>query len=213
MPKAKEQDNMQQSSIKTAIIQAALDCAATKGWAATSLNDIADAADIELHELCAEFADKSDILSELGRMIDRQVLENIGKAETDMPPRDRLFDIMMERFDVLNDYRDGLCAVLDSFRLDPKQAVIGLPHLGRSMNWMLEAAQIDTSGIKGAARVFGLTAIYLDTLRTWKKDDSPDMGKTMAALDKNMERAEGFANMCRDRKLPDMDIVKNYATK
>jgi hypothetical protein len=39
-----------------------------------------------------------------------------------------------------------------------------------------------------------LTALYLYTVRTWIEDDSEDMAKTMAALDKNLERAEGVIN-------------------
>jgi hypothetical protein len=99
----------------------------------------------------------------------------------------------MERFDALNEQRAGIVAILDSFRHDPKQAVITLPHLGRSMSWMLDAAGIDTGGVKGLMKIAGLTAVYLDTLRAWKDDDSEDMAKTMAALDRNLARAETWA--------------------
>ena len=61
------------------------------------------------------------------------------------------------------------------------------------MSWMLEAAGIETAGIKGAVKVIGLTGIYLKTLRVWCDDESPDMGKTMAALDKNLGQAEEWA--------------------
>jgi hypothetical protein len=62
------------------------------------------------------------------------------------------------------------------------------------MSWVLEAAGMDTSGIKGAIRVAGLGGIYLNVLRTWMEDDSADLGRTMAALDKNLSRAEQIAN-------------------
>ncbi|MEC7576790.1 MAG: TetR family transcriptional regulator, partial [Pseudomonadota bacterium] len=81
----------------------------------------------------------------------------------------------------------------ESFHYDPKQAVISCPHLCRSMSWMLEAAGIEVGGIKGAMKVAGLTALYIKTLRVWRSDESVDMAKVMAALDKDLGRVEGLA--------------------
>jgi ubiquinone biosynthesis protein COQ9 len=171
-----------------------LELAASIGWGHLTLQDIAGALEIDLAELRGHFDDKADILATFERIIDRKVLESIGAPEPDVSPRDRLFDILMERFEVLNQYRAGTVSVLESLILDPKQAVIAAPHLCRSMNWMLEAAGIDTNGMRGAMKIMGLTGVYLKVLRTWKDDESPDLSKTMAALDKDLSRAEKLAN-------------------
>lgn len=180
---------------KEKVVEVALDLAVNLGWDHVSLRDVAEGSKLSLAELHEYFEEKSDILTALGRMIDRKVLENVAELEADLPIRDRLFDVMMERFDVLNDYRAGLVAIIRSFKLDPKQAVISMPHLCRSMTWMLEAAGVETVGFRGALKVTGLTGVYLDVLRVWKDDDSPDMGKVMAALDKDLGRAESVVNM------------------
>ena len=146
---------------KQKIIEAALILAAEKGWAKVSLAEIGRKAKISLRDMRGYFEDKTDILVALGRMIDKKVLEKLDNNSTDLSPRDRLFDILMERFEILNEYRD----------------------------------EINTSGIPGALRVAGLTGLYLDTLRIWKTDDSPDLGKTMAALDKHLSRAEKCSAM------------------
>ena len=159
-----------------------------------TMADIADKAHASLAELSEVFDDKTDVLVAYGRQIDKKVLESFAAPDPSMSERDRLFDILMERFDVLNDHRDAVVSILKSFALDPKQAVISLPHLGRSMAWMLEAAGMDTSGIKGAVRVAGLTIVYLNAVRHWMSDDSADLSKTMAALDKGLGRAEQCAN-------------------
>lgn len=179
--------------VREKAVNAALELAAERGWTRTTLSDIAEKAGVPLHELHEHFDDRCDILAAWGRRIDHAALENAGRAEPGLSPRDRLFDLLMERFEVLNQNRDAATSILSSFRADPKQAVIGLPHLGRSMSWMLEAAGIGTGGIKGAVKVAGLTALYLKTLKTWMDDNSPDMGKTMAALDDNLGRAERWA--------------------
>lgn len=174
-------------------IEAALQLAAEKGWPSVTMQAVARRAKIKLADLRELFADRYDILAAYGRMLDRRVLESMGEGRADEKPRDRLFEILMERFDALNDHRDGVCAILDTVLPDPKQTIVTLPHLCRSMGWMLDAAGIETSGLKGVAKVMGLMAIYADTLRTWHHDDSADLSKTMAALDKNLARAEKWA--------------------
>ncbi len=184
----------QQKDTKVKIIEAALKLAAEKGWAHVTLADIAKANKLSLAALHEHFEDKTDILAGFSRMVDGRVLAGIAETDPETSPRDRLFDILMERFDVLNEYRPGLVSVLNSFKSDPKQLVIGLPHVCKSMNWMLEAAGMDTLGLRGAARLAGLSGIYIKNLRVWAGDESPDMGKTMAALDKDLSRAESLAN-------------------
>lgn len=186
---------MPKKDIKLQIVQAALDLAVEKGWAATTLRDIAARCDLSLPQLHDVVEDKVDILSLLGRVIDRRVLDEIDEPDPEISPRDRLFDILMERYDILNDYREGIIAILSSFQCDPKQAVISLPHLARSMTWMLEAAGMETGGIRGAIKVAGLTGVYLKVLHSWKSDDSPDLSKTMASLDKALGRAEYVAEL------------------
>ena len=180
-------------TIKDKTVNAALSLAAEQGWQHVSLNDIARKSGLALQEIFEHFEDRFDILAVYGRRIDHQVMQDAALEDPDLSPRDKLFDLTMARFDVLNQNRDGVIAILRSFRRDPKQAVISLPHLGRSMSWMLEAAGISTAGIRGAVKIAGLKVIYCKTLWTWMKDDSPDMAKTMAALDKNLGRAEQWA--------------------
>ena len=179
--------------LKEEIVRKALDLAAQRGWDRLTLADIATYCGLSLAQLHDYFEDKTDILTSLGRIIDRIVLENIAPPEPDISSRDRLFDILMERYEALGPYRAGIVSVLNSFRLDPKQMVIALPHLCRSMTWMLEAAAIDTTGIGGAVKVSGLTAIYIKALCTWMKDESADLSKTMASLDRDLTRAEKIA--------------------
>src|ERR1035437_5456055 len=132
------------TNVKETAVHAALALAAEHGWSHVRLRDIAKKSRIPLLTLHDHFDDRLDIIAAWGRLLDRRVLEAIGTPDSGSPPRDRLFDILMERFDALNENRGGAKAILRSLRTDPKQAVIALPHLGRSMSWMLEAAGIET---------------------------------------------------------------------
>lgn len=180
-------------SPKDKMVAAMLGLAAARAWDFVSFEDIADEAGIVLADAREYFDDRSDILAAYGRMLDRKMVENFHSTE-DMSCRDKIFDLVMERFDIVNENRAAILSILSGFRGDPKEAVLSFPHLGRSMCRTLEAASIETNGVFGALKVTGLTGIYLYTLRTWKDDESPDMSKTMATLDQALDKAEMLWN-------------------
>jgi AcrR family transcriptional regulator len=180
--------------IKGKIIDAAVQMAAEHGWDAVSFIEIAKAAGVELQQVFDLFDDKSDILVALGRHIDARVAERVGDMPANEACRDRLFDILMERFEILNETRDGIVAILHSFKGDPKQAVISLPHVPKSMAKMLELCEVETSGIRGALRVAGLSGLYMKVLCVWMRDETSDMARVMAMLDKDLGRAESVMN-------------------
>jgi len=174
------------------VIEVALRLAAERGWAGLALADIAAAAKLSLAELYALYPSKTAILVALSREVDRQVLAGL-ESSAEESTRDRLFDLIMKRFDALTPYRDGLAAVARGAGRDPAAALCGLDQLARSMALTLEAAGVSASGLAGALRTKGLGIIYLATMRDWFRDDSTDKSRTMAALDARLRRAEGWA--------------------
>jgi len=182
---------------KEKVVKAALALALTQDWGTVTLADIAQQAGLGLATLHDYFEDKHDVLTAYGRMIDQQVLKSATTPSPNLSPRDALFDLIMTRIETLNNDRAAVQSILRAFKCDPKQAIISLPHLGRSMSWMLEAAGISTAGMKGAARIVGLTFVYLKTLHVWMDDDGADLSLTMAALDKNLAHAENLAKTFR----------------
>lgn len=181
------------NSVKDKMVAAMLKLAAERSWDCVAFEDIADEANVDIEDAREYFDDRSDILAAYGRLLDRKMIENFSAVE-DMSCREKLFDLIMERFDVINEDRNAILSILNGFRGDPKEAVLSFPHLGKSMCRTLDAAGIETNGIFGAVKVAGLTGIYLYTLRTWKDDDSPDIAKTMATLDKALDKAEALWN-------------------
>lgn len=175
------------------MIAALLSLTAQRGWDMVDFEDIAEEAGVDITDAHEYFDDKGDILAAYGRKIDRRIFEDFKNDET-LSCRDKVFDLLMERFDILNEDREAIINILNGFHSDPKEAVLSFPHLGRSMSRTLEAAGIETKGIVGAAKVAGLTGIYLYVVRTWKEDDSADMAKTMAALDRALDKSEQLYN-------------------
>ena len=171
---------------KGRILAAALGCAAKKSWADVTLLDIAESANLAMSELRDEFTTKTQLIADLLRAIDDEVLKRAAKRTEGQEKRDRLFDIIMTRFDVLGPHKAALKSIYGSGAADLSLA---LPYLS-SQHWMLEAAGSSTDGATGAIRTAGLGMAYAWVFRTWLEDDDPGLAKTMAALDRRLRRGE-----------------------
>jgi AcrR family transcriptional regulator len=184
---------VKKAEIPDHVIDTALALAAERGWADLSLGDIAAEAKLPLSKVYPHFASKQEILAAFSRRIDAAVLaEELSAEDMEEPARDRLFDVVMRRFDALEPHKEALANILYDGLRHPLDGLAGAPQLARSMRWMLEAAGIGTEGVTGALRVKGLAAIYLATLRVWLRDDSADLSRTMAALDGHLRRVENL---------------------
>lgn len=182
-----------------AILTAALQVAGRMPWEQVTLQDIAKAAKISLKALRGHIEAKDDILAAYGRRVDEALLESMqGTFSSAAEEREKLFDILMERFDILNRDRAAVISIAKSMTFSPPQVIATLPHVMRSMLWMLEMAEADVAGLKGCLRVVGLTGVYLYALKVFIEDESTDLAKTMAAVDSALARAEkisGFINL------------------
>ncbi|MGE0657862.1 MAG: TetR/AcrR family transcriptional regulator [Reyranellaceae bacterium] len=126
--------------------------------------------------------------------IDEQVLAG-GDSDADEPARERLFDVMMRRYDALVPWRGALRSLMRSPPFDPLLA-LGLGwNVERSMATMLEVAGIGSGGLAGAVRVRGLCLIHADVLRNFLDDDSEDLSATMKALDTRLRQAAPLASL------------------
>jgi AcrR family transcriptional regulator len=175
------------------IVQAALALAAERGWTATTMASVAARAGVTLAEVHKHFPTRFHLLGGIGRLADAEVLarpESGAPAEAGDTPRDRLFDALMARFDALAPHRDGIRAVLRALPADPVGAAGLAGMLGRSMDWMIEAAGIEVRTPFRPAVVAALGGVWLAAMRAWMDDDTADLSKTMAALDAALRRAE-----------------------
>ena len=189
MPPAKKSPK---APVPDRIIDAMLSLAVDKGWVRLSLHDIAAEADVSLAQLHEHYASKPAILSACMKRVDHQVLAGMGKPAKDETTRDRLFDVLMRRFDALNPHKEAIRGILQDVPRHPPLALFLACRAKKSMRWMLEAADAFCPGLFGKIQVKGLTAIYAASMRVWLNDDSGDMGKTMAFLDKRLTRAEAM---------------------
>lgn len=169
-------------------IASTLDLAATRAWPELTLLDIAEAAGTTLVDLRREFSSKADILGAFTRAVDDEVLKRAPKSRTTEGPRDRVFEVLMSRFDVLAPYKAALRRIWESGQPDSGL----LKSFFQSQHWMLQAAGVPTDGVAGGLKVAGVASVYASVFRVWLEDDDPGLARTMAALDRRLRRGEGF---------------------
>ncbi|MBV8119412.1 MAG: TetR family transcriptional regulator [Alphaproteobacteria bacterium] len=172
------------------IIDAALARIPIEGWRGLSLASIAAASGLPILRVYRNFPSKQAILGAFFRRIDEAVLADAPTAEEGERARDRLFDLMMRRFDALRPYKPALEILRRELPADPVSTLVAAGALLRSMRWMHEAADITTGGIRGALAIKLTSAAYMATMSVWQRDDSADLGRTMAALDARLRRVE-----------------------
>jgi AcrR family transcriptional regulator len=190
---------MDDDAFDRALIAAAFQLAAEIGWRAATIPAAARAASLPLARARARFPSRAALLLRFGRLADQAALADVP---ADGAPRDRLFDLLMRRMDMLQSHRAGVLALLRALPAEPPTALLLMLATRRSMRWMLGAAGIQADGLRGELRLKGLVAVWLWTLRAWRSDDSEDMSATMAALDVALQRADQAAGWLGWRPRP-----------
>ncbi|MFC3229632.1 TetR family transcriptional regulator [Marinibaculum pumilum] len=200
-------------------VDAALRLAGQLGWDGLSLADIAAATPMKLSELFPHYPSKTALVAAYMARVDAAMLDQMAEeGAADMaeePLRDRLFSAIMARFDSLQQQRDGVLAIARGAGRDPLSGLcLAAGPLRRSLDAILAAAGLSGDGLAGAIRRKAVGAIYLAAFRAWSRDDSPDMGGTMAALDRLLTRwlpmLERFDRGLRRRPAPGPEAAEAF---
>ena len=167
---------------------------AEKGFAAVTLRDVAGAAGLGLADLYRLYPDKVALVAAFVARVDAEVLAGTpSQRDPEETARDRLFDTMMRRYDILRPHKAALGAIHAAAARDPLLALALGPALRRSTAAMLEAAGVPSEGLSGALRQNGLLAIHYAVSRVFDRDETGDLSKTMAALDGRLKTAEKWS--------------------
>jgi AcrR family transcriptional regulator len=185
-------------SVRERIIDALMDLLAQKPIDQIGFGEIAGRANLSLSELRAGFGSKLAILAAHVKEIDRKVLAARDPDMAEESARERLFDVLMRRLEILEPRKEAVRSLLRSCRRDPGMAMALNGLAVRSQQWMLAAADLDASGPGGMIRAQGLAILFASVLRTWIDDDDPGHARTMAALDRALARGQRLSRFVHD---------------
>jgi AcrR family transcriptional regulator len=178
------------ASDRDRIIDATIRLVGQEGWRRLSLAAIAAEAELSIVQVYRAFGSKTAILCAFARRIDEETLAAPLEVGEDERPRDRVFDLLMRRFDALRPHREALEVLGRELPSDPYAAVAAGAAMLHSIAWMLEGAGISAQGFAGVLAVNLTAAAYAATMRVWLRDDSPDLASTMATLDRRLRGIE-----------------------
>jgi AcrR family transcriptional regulator len=154
---------------------------------------IAREAGVSLVELRDLYGSTLAILAAQMKETDRAVLAADAADMAEEPPRERLFDVLMRRLEVLEPHKAAVRSLTRSASRNPGLAFALNGLAVRSQQWMLTAADIDAAGPRGMVRAQGLAILFASVLRTWVDDDDPGHARTMAALDRALARGQRWS--------------------
>jgi AcrR family transcriptional regulator len=195
-------------SERARIIDAFMALLAEKPVEQIGLAEIAKGAGVSLSDLRGAFDSTLAILAAYVKQIDRAVLAGDDADMAEEPPRERLFDVLMRRIELLAPHKAAVRSLMRSAVRNPGLA-LALQGLGlRSQQWMLTAADIGAAGPRGFLRAQGLALLFASVLRTWVDDDDPGLARTMAALDRALARGQRWSGL-----LDELCRIPSYACR
>ena len=179
------------------LVLLAFELVAETGWRDLSFADLARRAGVPMARVYAELPDRAALLCRLGRRVDAQMLD-LPLAELDgMSPRERVFELVMRRLDAMAPCKAGLRVLAREAPRDPALLLAALCNLDRLGRWLFDAAGTTDGRLIAAVARRVLGAIYVRVFNVWLDDDTPDLARTLAELDRRLQQAESVAGLVR----------------
>jgi len=184
--------------IRDSIITALMALLAEQSFEQIGLSDVVKRAGISLAQLRQEFSSTLSILAAHMKDTDQKVLAGGDTDMAEETPREKLFDVLMRRLEILAPHRQAVRSLMRSARRNPGLAFAFNGLAVQSQRWMLNAADIKVAGPKGMVRAQGLAVLFACVMQTWVKDEDPGLARTMAVLDRELSRAQRWSGFLDD---------------
>lgn len=184
------------------LLEAAWQQVAERGWRRWSAAELARATGVPLATVYALFPDREHLVVALARRIDAAMLAVPLDELAQMSVRERLFELLMRRLEAMRPYRAGLHAVGREAVCAPRLLALAWGNLERLAAWLLDAGGVDFEGLRACLARRALQLAYLRVLRVWLTDESADLARTMAELDRRLAELETLARLARGGPVP-----------
>jgi AcrR family transcriptional regulator len=178
--------------LRDRILEAALELARERGWTNVRLYQVAERAGVSLAQVGAEFRDQ-DTLANAWFARALSALESLpADAVVGQPAPERLHTAMMRWFDALAPQREVTMQMLEAklYLSHPHHWVPLVFDLSRLIHWFLDAARIASTGRARQLAEVGLTAIFLASLRVWRRDDTVGQERTRQYLRRRLAQSD-----------------------
>ncbi|MEL7108184.1 MAG: hypothetical protein AAGJ68_06130 [Pseudomonadota bacterium] len=188
-------------------VEAALKLAETEKWGDLTLAAIASEAGLSLADFHTH-ADKDALSAAVERRFDAAMSE--GSIDAEETARTRLFDVIMMRFEAMEEVRDGAMSYLRWRDRSIDGLKLRVKGRADAAKWALACAGLDgKSQIPRGVQLTALAWVIAQAERAWREETSADLSRTMAALDAELikieERAEWLSSRGKRKARADAD--------
>lgn len=173
-------------------VLAALELAESRPWSALTLSDIAVAAGLSLNDFHG-LASVESLAEAAERHFDKAMSgEGIDLDET---PRERLFDVIMLRFEAMEERRAGVLSLVRYREQSPLRLARHLAARKASADWALVSAGLDGAdqAVPRDIRSVAVAYAMVQAERAWRKETDPGFARTMSKLDEELRKLEDSA--------------------
>jgi hypothetical protein len=177
------------------LLEAAFTHLADVGWAGWSPVALAAMTGHDLLEVYEAFPMPAALARRLGERLDRAMLAIPADELEGLSHRERLFELLMRRFDAMRPFKEGLKRLTREARGEPEMVLASICNLDRMAGWLIELAALPYRGLEGRLARRVLMLAYARMFGVWLDDDSSDLATTMAELDKRLDQLERLAGL------------------
>ena len=165
-----------------------------EGWNKFSFEKLSKKSKVDSKTIKIMFRNKIGFLKAFSLMIDEKVIDNLNFDEfKNNKVKDNLFELIMLRFEALNDYKVGLKNLLNDLKSSPCDLKNVTRNIFDSMDLFLDIAKGKDNYFFDFIKINIIFIIYSYIFNFWLDDKSKDMNITMAELDKWLSQAEIYS--------------------
>ena len=163
------------------------------GWEEFSIEKLSIREKIPINELKIYFKCKYSIVDRFSKLIDKNIESKLRIQDFEnSSKKDILFELMMMRFDEMDEFKSSLAKILDASKNKPLLISIITKNVMNTMDFFLELSNSYNNHAFDFLKKNFLFLIYSITFKTWLSDNTEDLSKTMAELDRLLSTAENF---------------------
>lgn len=186
---------MDSEIIRFKTVEAALDILTQMPWDALTMEALAARVSLTPIQLYTIFPTRCDLLNGIVQFIDHKMIALYQEGTEDLSLQEKLFDIIMCRFEVMEAYKKALKNIILTIWRDPLSFPRGVFSGLHSMRLILKTVRVPVDGMKGKLNIKILSFFYLYSLKFWFEDETQDMAKTLVQVDQGLKNIIDFINI------------------
>lgn len=170
-----------------------LEAADTRAIESLSVKQLAEAAGVNVEEALGAFASPLEIADDYFANFKNETLQTY-QATGEESVRDRLFELTMMIFDTFGTHKPAIKSIERYLLRNPSLLKARHNDIQEMFRTLLALAGVRVKGLRGNIRLQVFMVIFARVYHVWKQDETIDMAKTMAELDKRLNQAEKWEN-------------------